>query len=180
MPAILCVCRMRSRLTPVIRIGGMLSVNAAVLLLVPAPAVAWDHFCRRSASSTHATYPTNVFPLFVVPSCQGWQKHPVASVNSLLLWNMCALFWSLSLLQHSTWVSVMVVPKHSAHDHYTYQAHSRSYSLQLIDPYWTLIPSLIEAYYATHPAATGSSRSKCAAAMVGLWSVRLSHSYLRR
>ncbi|KAL3136755.1 hypothetical protein ABBQ38_005471 [Trebouxia sp. C0009 RCD-2024] len=89
----------------------------------------------------------------MVPSCQGWQKHPVAGVNSLLLWNVCVLFWGLSLLQNSTW---------------------------LIDPYWTLIPPFIEAYYATHPAATGSSRSNCAAVLVAFWSLRLSYSYLRR
>ena len=62
----------------------------------------------------------------------------------------------------------------------TTHTHSRSSSLQLIDPYWTLVPSLIEAYYYTHPAATGSGRSKCAAAVTALWSLRLSHSYLRR
>ncbi len=85
----------------------MALVNAALLMLVPAPAVAWDQFCRRSESSTHAMYFANAFSVFVVPSCQGWQGQPLASVNSLLLWNMCALFWGLSLLQNSTWVSVM-------------------------------------------------------------------------
>lgn len=84
---------------------GMALFNTALLLLVPAPAVAWDQLCRRSASSLDTAHFPNAFSLFMVPSCQGWQKHPVAGVNSLLLWNVCVLFWGLSLLQNSTWVS---------------------------------------------------------------------------
>ena len=154
-------------------------LNVALLLLAPAPAIIWDQTCRRSQGATHATHLPRPFSLLMVPSCRGWQEHPVAGVNSLLLWNMCLGFWGLSLLQNSTWVSTILVitgrprPLHIPR-------HSGSCSLQLIDPYWTLIPSLIEAYYATHPAATGSSRSKCTAAMVAAWSLRLSHSYLRR
>ena len=58
--------------------------------------------------------------------------------------------------------------------------YSTFYSLQLIDPYWTIIPCMIEAYYASHPAAVGTPRSMVAAALIAVWSLRLSHSYFRR
>ena len=153
-------------------------LNAALLLLAPAPAVVWDQFCRRSVGSAPLTYSASPFSLLAVPSCQAWQKHPVAAVNSMLFWNLCLVFWALSLLQTSTWVSTIAA---AAHRRPTITTQTlKSLSLQLIDPYWTLVPSLIEAYYFTHPAATGSSRSTCAAAVIALWSLRLSHSYLRR
>ena len=58
--------------------------------------------------------------------------------------------------------------------------YSTFYSLQLIDSYWTVIPCMIEAYYASHPAAVGTPRSMVAAALIAVWSLRLSHSYFRR
>ncbi len=58
--------------------------------------------------------------------------------------------------------------------------YSTFHSLQLIDPYWTIIPCMIEAYYASHPAAAGTPRSMAAAALIAVWSLRLSHSYFRR
>lgn len=153
-------------------------LNAALVLLAPAPAIVWDQLCRRSVGSDPVAYSAKQFSLLAVPSCQAWQKHPVAAVNSMLFWNLCLVFWALSLLQTSTWVSAVAT---AAHRRPTITTHTvKSWNLQLIDPYWTVVPSLIEAYYFTHPAATGSSRSKCAAAAIALWSLRLSHSYLRR
>ena len=87
-------------------------MNAALLLLAPAPAIVWDQYCRRSVVRAPATNVASYFSLLAVPSCQGWQKHPVAAVNSLLLWNLCMVFWVLSLLQSSTWVSAVVAQAH--------------------------------------------------------------------
>ena len=55
-----------------------------------------------------------------------------------------------------------------------------SEGLQLVDPYWTITPTLIEAFYATHPAAAGTTRSRVVAGFIAVWSARLSHSYIRR
>lgn len=130
----------------------MTTLNVSLLLLAAAPAISFDRFCRHAAvAADHKQY--TALSRILPPSCETWFYCPVATVNAVLIWNVCVVFWLLSLLQRSTW---------------------------LIDPYWTIIPVLVEAYYCTHPAATGSSRSRCVATLIGLWSLRLSHSYIRR
>jgi len=80
--------------------------------------------------------------------------HPIVCVNLLFFCNVCVLFWLLALAQRSTW---------------------------LIDPYWTLIPLFIAAFYAAHPLAAPSPlRSWLSLAVLGVWSLRLTHNYLRR
>lgn len=55
------------------------------------------------------------------------------------------------------------------------------YTLQLIDPYWTILPPLIGASYLSHPdAAPCGGRCRVAMALIVLWSIRLTHSYFRR
>jgi steroid 5-alpha reductase family enzyme len=81
--------------------------------------------------------------------------HPVALVNVYFFFNVCVLFWVISLVQRSTW---------------------------LIDPYWTLIPLGVNYTYQLH-AGAGASRSARAFAaelLLWLWSARLTHSYFRR
>jgi hypothetical protein len=52
--------------------------------------------------------------------------HPLAAVNLLFFVNVTVGFWALGLLQRSFW---------------------------LIDPYWTILPPLIGAFYQCHPLA---------------------------
>ncbi|KAL0017730.1 hypothetical protein WJX77_011017 [Trebouxia sp. C0004] len=130
----------------------MAVASAALLLLAPTPAITFDWFCRSYSLKHHAE---DADPSYFggLLSCSIWQDQPQTTVNVLMIFNMCCLFWVLSLVQNSTW---------------------------LIDPYWTIIPCMIEAYYASHPAAAGTSRSTAAAALIAVWSLRLSHSYFRR
>jgi len=80
--------------------------------------------------------------------------HPILSVNLIYFVNVCLLFWIIALVQRSSW---------------------------LIDPYWTLIPLLINGFYFAHPLASASNpRSTLTWLLLLAWSVRLTHNYLRR
>ena len=83
----------------------MAVANAALLLLAPAPAITFDWFCRSYSLKAHAddAEPSSFGGLL---SCSVWQDQPLTTVNLLLIWNMCCLFWVLSLVQSSTWVSL--------------------------------------------------------------------------
>eukprot|EP00030_Apusomonadida_sp_AF-17_P006746 a685827_81.p1 GENE.a685827_81~~a685827_81.p1 ORF type:complete len:363 (+),score=130.97 a685827_81:31-1089(+) len=90
--------------------------------------------------------------------CQAASLHPLALLSVIFLLNVSVLFWLVSLVQGSTW---------------------------LIDPYWTLCPPLCVAFLAVHPqiapvAALTHPRVFNALLLLVLWSVRLTHSYLRR
>jgi len=64
------------------------------------------------------------------------------------------LFWSISLVQGSTW---------------------------LIDPYWTITPVMMGYFYGTHPRAKSDLwRWRAVMSLLWLWSIRLTHSYFRR
>ena len=104
----------------------------------------------------------NLLLLLIVPlpSLVVWWRgdlahlHPVVVVNILFLCNVCVLFWLISLVQKSAW---------------------------MIDPYWSLLPLFIGHYYASHPDAVADRwRSGLALAIVWVWSLRLTHNYLRR
>lgn len=54
-------------------------------------------------------------------------------------------------------------------------------STWLIDPYWTLIPPMIGAFYWAHPGASPDpTRSLVVTTLLWVWSTRLTHSYFRR
>ena len=81
-------------------------------------------------------------------------RHPIVTVNLIFFFNVCLLFWLLALVQRSSW---------------------------LIDPYWTLIPPLINCFYWAHPLADGTtSRSTLTWLLLLTWSFRLTYNYLRR
>ena len=54
--------------------------------------------------------------------------------------------------------------------------------LQLIDPYWTILPVLIAHFYswACLHGESKDARQLVALGLIWLWSIRLSHSYFRR
>ena len=55
-------------------------------------------------------------------------------------------------------------------------------STWLIDPYWTLAPPLLAAYWLAHPQATQewTARQVVSTALLLVWAARLTHSYFRR
>jgi len=79
---------------------------------------------------------------------------PLLFVNLLAFFNVDVLFWIVAQIQGTTW---------------------------LIDPYWTLIPLLIQAFYQYHPLAQADLwRGLVVSTLLRLWSARLTLSYLRR
>ncbi|KAL8149222.1 uncharacterized protein C594.04c [Apium graveolens] len=80
--------------------------------------------------------------------------HPLLLANILFFFNVNLLFWLIALVQSSHW---------------------------MIDLYWTVIPVLLLHYYATHPLAQFNTlRSWVVILLTWFWSLRLTHSYLRR
>ena len=77
---------------------------------------------------------------------------PVTALN-YLFFILMVYFWILSLVQKSTW---------------------------LIDPYWTLLPLLVQVFYATHPAAIATARAAVITSLLWLWGLRLTWNYFRR
>jgi steroid 5-alpha reductase family enzyme len=130
-------------------------LNGLLLLLVPLPGVAAARWLFRR------------FEPGTLPPDPGWGglasldgaaafllHHPIVAVNVLFFLNVCVLFWLIALAQRSTW---------------------------LIDPYWTLIPLFIAVFYAAHPLADPDpTRSALSLGVLGIWSLRLTHSYFRR
>jgi steroid 5-alpha reductase family enzyme len=129
--------------------------NLALVLVVPLPAVLFSAWLF------------DYFPAGAIPPDPGLSQvasvhdaaavllhHPILTVNLVFFVNVCVIFWILALLQGSSW---------------------------LIDPYWTLIPPLIAWFYCAHPLADPSpARSLLTFGLLAVWSVRLTHNYLRR
>jgi hypothetical protein len=86
----------------------MAVANAALLLLAPAPAITFDWFCRSYSLNSLKGHAEDADPSYLrgLLSCSVWQDQPLTTVNFLLIWNVCFLFWVLSLAQKSTWVSL--------------------------------------------------------------------------
>ncbi|XP_010544896.1 PREDICTED: uncharacterized protein C594.04c [Tarenaya hassleriana] len=81
-------------------------------------------------------------------------NHPLLFANALFFFNVNVLFWAIGLLQSSHW---------------------------MIDLYWTVIPVMLVHYFAAHPLAEYNRwRSAIVVALTWVWSIRLSHNYLRR
>jgi hypothetical protein len=145
-------------------------LNALLALCCMAPSI-WAALQRArcdpsDAAPLHADFPRpcelwrlSAAGLSGAPSawCEMALSWPILSVNWLFFWNVTLGFWLIGLLQRSFW---------------------------LIDPYWTLLPPLIGLFYASHPLAEGpgmnNPRLLATLGLVGLWSMRLTHSYFRR
>ena len=88
-----------------------------------------------------------------------WTEDLVYTVWHHYIW--CLRCWWWQVLLHLNWLSM--------------------FWLQLIDPYWTLIPPLIGAAYITHPSCNGNTvRIRRLSILIAFWSWRLTHSYFRR
>lgn len=77
---------------------------------------------------------------------------PFTSAAALLAASFAAA-WVVSVLQRNTW---------------------------LIDPYWTLVPPLLDAFWRHACAATPTPRATLWSALLLLWAIRLTHNYVRR
>jgi steroid 5-alpha reductase family enzyme len=129
--------------------------NGLLLLLVPVPGVvatrALFHYFEPGAIPDD---PGLGGVESVATAAAFLLHHPIVWVNLVFFCNVCVLFWLLALVQRSSW---------------------------LIDPYWTLIPLFIAGCYWAHPLATPTPlRSLLSLGVLGVWSLRLTHNYLRR
>lgn len=87
-------------------------------------------------------------------ACEAYAEWPNAALNLLFFAGYCVPLWIHGLVSRSTW---------------------------LVDPYWTLMPLSIHAFYATRPGAVfWSGRGLVATALLYAWSGRLSRNYWRR
>eukprot|EP00735_Rhodelphis_limneticus_P011110 TRINITY_DN4169_c0_g1::TRINITY_DN4169_c0_g1_i1::g.2153::m.2153 TRINITY_DN4169_c0_g1::TRINITY_DN4169_c0_g1_i1::g.2153 ORF type:complete len:326 (-),score=39.16,sp/O74507/YJD4_SCHPO/23.21/7e-07,DUF1295/PF06966.7/3.8e-58,PEMT/PF04191.8/1.8e+03,PEMT/PF04191.8/2e+03,PEMT/PF04191.8/1.1e-05,Steroid_dh/PF02544.11/1.7e+03,Steroid_dh/PF02544.11/0.0023,ICMT/PF04140.9/0.03 TRINITY_DN4169_c0_g1_i1:302-1279(-) len=122
-------------------------LNALLIPLVAIPAILWARLLIYQC-------PDKTAPEQFQWLCQVGGGDPLTIVNIIFFWNVCVLFWIISLIQNSTW---------------------------LIDPYWTIIPVMIAHFYAEYPTAVFDSlRSRVVLALVWFWAIRLTHSYFRR
>ena len=137
--------------------------NAFLVLLATAPALievyVTQHICQ------HPFQPVGGYSYKLVGAvCETYNHHPLLYAAVLLLLNEGVYLWLLGLLQNSTW---------------------------LIDIFWTLIPALMHHHYSMHTSSryppftppfssSPALRSYISLALVYVWAVRLTHSYLRR
>jgi len=130
--------------------------NLALLLAAPIPSVVATRWLfGRFAAAAIPPDPGWAGALASLDAAAAFLlHHPIACVNGLFFVNVCVVFWLLALAQRSSW---------------------------LIDPYWTLIPLFIAHFYQLHPLAVASGpRSWLALGLLWIWSLRLTHNYLRR
>jgi len=78
---------------------------------------------------------------------------PLFLINFVFFINVDIIFYIIGLLQRSFW---------------------------LIDPYWTLFPSIFGLIWASHPMAVVNARTIVANILTLIWAIRLTHSYFRR
>ncbi|GIL75832.1 hypothetical protein Vretifemale_5547 [Volvox reticuliferus] len=135
--------------------------NILLIFLVTLPAIYFHRQLHFGCSADQHTRPLAAMwtgDLRTLVTSDFWcalgYQEPLLAVNLVFLLNVGVLFWFISLLQGSTW---------------------------LIDPFWTIIPTMIGMFYQYHPAATSHPlRSRLAMGLLWIWAVRLTHSYFRR
>ncbi|MGH0035296.1 MAG: DUF1295 domain-containing protein [Myxococcota bacterium] len=127
--------------------------HAALVLLAPAPAVAAALALFGASDSVGAD--PGWRGVTSLATFTAWLfHHPIAAANLLYLVFVNLVFWAIALVQRSSW---------------------------LIDPYWTLLPLLLAGFYTAHPLADGDrTRLLLAWSALVVWSLRLTHNYLRR
>ncbi|XP_057950289.1 uncharacterized protein C594.04c [Malania oleifera] len=127
--------------------------NAVIALLVPLPSILFFISFLNQNQNPHynPTTTDHTTPHFIWTWCL---HHPLLLANALFFLNVNLLFWLIGLAQSSHW---------------------------MIDLYWTVIPVLLVHFYANHPLAQFNIwRSRALILMTWVWSLRLTHNYLRR
>eukprot|EP00271_Cylindrocystis_brebissonii_P000119 TRINITY_DN10154_c0_g1_i2.p1 TRINITY_DN10154_c0_g1~~TRINITY_DN10154_c0_g1_i2.p1 ORF type:complete len:210 (+),score=5.76 TRINITY_DN10154_c0_g1_i2:117-746(+) len=135
--------------------------NLSLVLFISLPAFVLFYFFHKDALRISATGHEMSDALYDQKLFDSWRGfcrwglgNPIPMVALIFFINVNVLFWLISLVQGSTW---------------------------LIDVYWTIIPVMIAHFYAAHPLASANPmRSRVTLALTWLWSLRLTHSYLRR
>lgn len=73
--------------------------NALIAAIVPLPSLAFYALFLHSYSAAEEALGWWGF------ICRWGSQHPIALLNALFFVNVNVIFWFISLLQHSTWVS---------------------------------------------------------------------------
>eukprot|EP00667_Euglena_gracilis_P013019 EG_transcript_13400 len=127
--------------------------NAALCLVALWPAIVAAGWLFRHCDLSELGGATAGSP-WQRAACDLALYRPVTAVNALYFLNVSVGFWLIGLLQRSFW---------------------------LIDPYWTLLPPLIDLFFAQHPLARDwDLRSAGADALLWVWAARLTWNYFRR
>ncbi|CAL1398816.1 unnamed protein product [Linum trigynum] len=126
--------------------------NAVIAFLVPLPSILFYLSFIRNFESAAIADGSGAAALSPV---WAWcATHPLLLANVLFFLNVNVVFWVVSQCISSHW---------------------------MIDLYWTVIPVMLVYYYANFPLAQFDGwRSGIVIAMTWLWSLRLTHNYLRR
>ena len=137
------------------RLGRENLSNAALVVLTPLPAVVTTWLLFHAFAPGALPPAPERLDLADLSAAAAWLlHHPLWALNLLYFVFVNLQFWAVALVQRSSW---------------------------LIDPYWTLIPLFIATFYATHPLADPEPiRLASAAAVLAVWSFRLTWNYFRR
>ena len=137
--------------------------NGFLVILAAAPAIIEYYLTLRVCPHPSVQIAGYTSPI-IAAVCTTCNYQPLLYAALLLLLNEGGYLWLLGLLQNSTW---------------------------LIDIFWTIIPPLMHHFYSLHPSShyppftsplssSAALRSYITLALVYVWAVRLTHSYLRR
>ena len=92
-------------------LAAVMGLNSVLLVVAPAPAIVFSAYCRGEGCHVGSYQQGWLGRVLFGLNCCNWHYHPVVTVNQLLFWNLCVLFWIVSLIQKSTWVSTSRVLK---------------------------------------------------------------------
>ncbi len=163
------------------------ATNAALSVLVTIPACWYAWFIKHRCPGV-APGPLQWTDLQAWATSEQWcslSNKPLLAVNVVFFLNVNVLFWLISLLQGSTWVSTARKCRTCTCSTAFLPTPGPNGKLplrpQLIDPFWTIIPVLIGLFYEYHPDASADNvRSAVVMFLLYAWSIRLTHSYFRR
>lgn len=156
--------------------------NAIIAFLVPLPSIL---FYLSFLNQYNSTISTGVDPSFGSTLWSWCYHHPLLLANVLFFLNVNILFWLIGQIQSSHWVHTKFPLFHHTFTFSFWVSLKLTFLLlvfvQMIDPYWTVIPVMLVHYYATHPLAYYNWwRSKVVIFLTWVWSIRLTHNYFRR
>lgn len=131
------------------------AVNAVLVVVVALPAVFATRALIQHCDAAEHTERIDPWALELADLwgkdlyCRLYLRHPISYVNAVFFLNVCVLFWLISLVQRSTW---------------------------LIDPYWTIIPPLINLCYMYHPLTQGDRHRQLISFALVMVRMRCAHT----